>query len=73
MANEPHPPQDENHVIAERRAKLKAMREKGNPYPNDFLRGHIAADLHEQYENHDRDFLDLNPVPVDVAGRLMLR
>ena len=73
MANEPHPPQDENHVIAERRAKLKAMREKGNPYPNDFLRGHIAADLHEQYENHDRDFLDMHPVAVDVAGRLMLR
>ena len=73
MANEPHPPQDENHVIAERRAKLKALREKGNAYPNDFVRGHIAADLLEKYENLERDFLDMNPVLVQVAGRLMLR
>jgi lysyl-tRNA synthetase class 2 len=73
MANEPALPQDENHVIAERRAKLKQLREKGNAYPNDFPRNNIAGDLHEQYENHERDFLDLNPVLVRIAGRLMLR
>ena len=73
MANEPLPPNDENHVIAERRAKLKQLREKGNAYPNSFARGHIAADLHEQYEAHERDTLDLHPVLVQVAGRLMLR
>ena len=73
MANEPSPPNDENHVIAERRAKLKQLRETGNAYPNSFMRGHIAADLHENYENHERDFLDLNPVLAQVAGRLMLR
>jgi len=72
MANE-QPPQDENHVIAERRAKLKALREQGNAYPNDFPRGHLAADLIEKFDDHERDALDLNPVVVHVAGRLMLR
>ncbi|MPZ42951.1 MAG: lysine--tRNA ligase [Betaproteobacteria bacterium] len=68
-----HPPQDENHVIAERRAKLKSLREAGLAYPNDFVRNHLAVDLLEKYGNYDRDSLDLNPVEVQVAGRLMLR
>jgi len=74
MANEhPTEPQDENHVIAERRAKLKALREAGTAYPNDFNRGHLAADLTEKYDAMERDALDINPVLVQVAGRLMLR
>ena len=40
------PPQDENQIIAERRAKLARLREKGNAFPNDFSREHLAADLH---------------------------
>ena len=32
------PAQDENHLIAERRAKLSALREKGVAFPNDFRR-----------------------------------
>jgi len=72
MANDNLPP-DENHVIAERRAKLKALRETGTAYPNDFNRGHLAADLTEQYDAMERDALDINPVLVQVAGRLMLR
>lgn len=66
-------PQDENHVIAERRAKLKALREVGTAYPNDFTRVELAADLIEKYEAMDRDHLDTNPVVVRIAGRLMLR
>jgi len=72
MPNE-HLPQDENHIIAERRAKLKALREAGTAYPNDFQRIEIAADLIEKYEGFDRDYLDTNPVVVKIAGRLMLR
>src|SRR3974390_1905700 len=73
--NEPvvTPQTDENQVIAERRAKLQALREKGPAFPNDFNRMEIASDLHEKYENQDRDSLDLNPVQVKVAGRLMLK
>lgn len=66
-------PQDENHVIAERRAKLKALRDAGNAYPNNFTRVELAADLIEKYEAMDRDHLDTNPVVVKIAGRLMLR
>src|SRR3546814_3416780 len=32
------PPADENHLIAERRAKLAALREQGIAFPNDFRR-----------------------------------
>src|SRR5262245_24714483 len=67
------PPQDENRLIAERRAKLKALREKGNAYPNDYWRKNLAAELTEKYEKVDRDTMDLNPELVKVCGRLMLK
>ena len=64
---------DENRLIAERRAKLKSLREKGVAYPNDFWRKNLAAELVEKYEKVDRDTMDLNPVVVKVAGRIMLK
>src|SRR3990172_1844816 len=68
------PPQlDENKIIAERRAKLKALREKGIAFPNKFQRTDFAADLMEKHEDRDRDSIDLNPVVVKVAGRMMLK
>ena len=39
------PEQDENKLIAERRAKLAAKREKGNAFPNGFRREDDCADL----------------------------
>ena len=45
MADE-HPQQDENQIIAERRAKLAELRAGGNAFPNDFARTDLAADLH---------------------------
>ena len=63
--------QDESQIVAERRAKLKALREKGNAYPNGFLRVDLAGDLQEKHEARDRDSLDLDPVMVTVAGRMM--
>jgi lysyl-tRNA synthetase class 2 len=66
-------PQDENRLIAERRAKLTALRAKGVAYPNDFGRQNLAAELVEEYEKIDRDTLDLQPALVSVAGRLMLK
>ena len=74
MSEEQNLPQlDTNKIIEERRAKLKALRAKGNAFPNDFQRVHVAAGLHEMHEDKDRDFLDLNPVVVKVAGRIMLK
>ena len=37
---------DENQIIAERRNKLAAIRQKGVAFPNDFERTHLAGDLH---------------------------
>ena len=36
--------QDENKLIAERRGKLAALREKGVAFPNDFRRNVMAGE-----------------------------
>ncbi|HEU4775731.1 MAG TPA: amino acid--tRNA ligase-related protein, partial [Telluria sp.] len=64
---------DENKIIAERRAKLAALREQGVAFPNDFKPEHKAADLHEQYGQKSREELEANPVTVVLAGRMMLK
>ena len=43
------PPADENSLIAERRAKLTALRGQGIAFPNDFRRSDYAGDLQAQY------------------------
>ena len=73
MSDQPVAPKpEENQIIAERRAKLKALREKGFSFPNNFSRDHFADDLHAFHDEKERDWLDLNPVVVRVAGRIML-
>jgi lysyl-tRNA synthetase, class II len=75
----PTPPQDENHVIAERRQKLAAIRaqakSKGeNPFPNDFRPEHDAVDLIKAYGEKSKEELEAaTPVLVKVAGRMMLK
>ena len=69
----PETEQEREKLVAERRAKLRALRAKGFAYQNAFHRHHLGAELVEKYETMDRDSLDLNPVVVKVAGRLMLR
>ena len=66
-------PQDENQIIAERRAKLAALRTQGIPFPNDFQREHVAEVLHEQYEDLPKDELEAQNIAVVVAGRMMLK
>ena len=64
---------DENTIIAERRAKLTALRGQGVAFPNDFRPKDKASDLHEQYGELDNAALEANPVQVSVAGRMMLK
>ena len=64
---------DENQIIAERRAKLKAWREAGGAFPNDFRRDALAADLHGEYGTKSNDDLESSPLTVTVAGRMMLK
>jgi len=62
---------DEHKLIAERRAKLKALREQGVAFPNDFRRNVMAGELHAEYGDKDNDFFEAQAVRVRVAGRMM--
>ena len=64
---------DTNQIIEERRAKLAALRELGNPFPNDFRRHHFAEDLQREYAGKTNDELEASPVTVTVAGRMLLK
>jgi len=64
---------DENQIIAERREKLRALREQGVAYPNDFQPTHHAAELQAKFADSDKAALEANPVEVAVAGRMMLK
>jgi lysyl-tRNA synthetase class 2 len=61
---------DENHLIAERRAKLAKLRERGNAFPNDFRRTALAGKLLQDYGGAAAEALEAAPVSVAVAGRL---
>ncbi|AUV49863.1 lysine--tRNA ligase [Bordetella bronchiseptica] len=65
--------QDENRLIAERRAKLARLRETGVAFPNDFVPDAHAADLHARYDGLDQEALTAAAVTVKVAGRMMLK
>lgn len=62
---------DENKLIAERRAKLAALRENGLAFPNDFRRNVVAGELHAKYGDMDKEALEADGVRVAVAGRMM--
>ena len=64
---------NDNDLIAQRRNQLKALREKGNAYPNDFRRDALAANLHAYYSGIDHDTLEAQAVRIKVAGRMMTR
>ena len=63
---------EESEQSQQRREKLAALREKGNPFPNDFRRDALAQDLLEKYGD-DVDSLEGQTVRVKMAGRLMTR
>ena len=64
---------EEHEQIAQRRAKLAALREQGNPFPVDFRRNVVAGELHAEYGDHDAHALEAAPRRVRVAGRMMRR
>ena len=65
--------QDSNKLIDERREKLKALRARGQAYPNDFRRRHAAADLHAQHGGQSKEDLEKTNAPAVIAGRMMLK
>jgi lysyl-tRNA synthetase class 2 len=66
-------PQDENHLIAERREKLVRWRAAGTAFPNDFSRENLAARLDELYSEKTREELEAAQIEVKVAGRILLK
>ena len=64
---------DDNKIMAERRAKLAALRQLGNPFPNDFVPQDKAANLTEEHGAKSREELEASPVAVVLAGRMMLK
>jgi lysyl-tRNA synthetase class 2 len=64
---------DENKLIAERRQKLDALREKGNPFPNDFRNDVLAAQLQAAHGEKSKEELEPLAIRAKVAGRIMAR
>lgn len=64
---------DENTQIAQRREKLRTIRDEGNAYPNTFKRDHLAACLQAEYSEKSHDELEATPIEVNMAGRMMTR
>ena len=64
---------DDNQLIAERRDKLRTLRERGVAFPNDFRPRHQAAELHHRHGQVANDELEPQAVKVVVAGRMMLK
>jgi len=63
-------PVDENHLIAERRTKLKKLRERGGEFPNDFRRNALAGHLQTTHAAVDSESLEAQAQEVSIAGRL---
>jgi lysyl-tRNA synthetase class 2 len=67
---------DENFLIAERRAKLKALRAQGVAFPNDFRRLHYAGDLQAEFEDARRwttEAIEAEARRVQLAGRMVAK
>jgi lysyl-tRNA synthetase class 2 len=64
---------DEHEQIARRRAKLAQLRERGNPFPNEFRRNVMAGELHSRYDDWAPERLEVEPLRVKLAGRMMTR
>ena len=60
-------------LVEERRAKLSALRQAGNAFPNDFRRDDLAQDLHREYGDYSNEMLEETPRTVSVAGRMILK
>ena len=65
--------QEDNKLTEERREKLKALRARGNAFPNDFRRKDFANDLHHQWGEKSKEDLEKQKPPATIAGRMVLK
>jgi len=71
--NDPTGRDDDNKLMAERRAKLDELRATGNPFPNDFRRDALADQLLTAYGERPGEWFEKHPVKVRVGGRMMAK
>ncbi len=71
--NTPLSAEELNSQVAQRREKLKLLRQQGKAYPNGFSRDSLAADLHQKYDDIEKEQLDPQKIPVKIAGRVLTR
>ncbi|MEX1666161.1 lysine--tRNA ligase [Zhongshania arctica] len=71
--NEAEHVQEENRLIAERRAKLSAIREKRNAFPNHFRREDYADRLQAELGEKGKDELEALDRQASIAGRIMAK
>ena len=64
-------PIEENKLIAERRAKLASLRERGNAFPSDFRRTAKAGELQSTFGEETKEALEERSEVFAVAGRLI--
>ncbi|MFD1441003.1 lysine--tRNA ligase [Lacticaseibacillus hegangensis] len=63
-----------NDQMRARRQKMDALRENGiDPFGHRFDRTHLAKQLHDQFDDTDKDDLAKTPVEVTIAGRMMAK
>jgi lysyl-tRNA synthetase class 2 len=63
----------ENKLVAERRRKLKELREQGFAFPNQYRRSALAGQLHHIYDEYSNETLESDAIEVQVGGRLMTK
>jgi lysyl-tRNA synthetase class 2 len=68
-----HDSQDENKLIAERRAKLAAIRKQRQAFPNTFRRDSYAQDLQDRFGEESKEALESLNHGVSIAGRIMAK
>lgn len=69
----PNDIRDHHDLIQERKSKLNDLRLEGPAFPNDYRRDAFAQDLHEQYDNVEKEALESQDIHVKIAGRVMLK
>ncbi len=73
MTDQPPIAADDNRLIAERRAKLDAIRARGNAFPNGFRRGQLASALARDFSGKTKDELEALNQRASVAGRIVAK
>ena len=73
MTDEKNISLEENHLIAERRTKLSAIRQRGNAFPNNFRPDSFTDALQTELGAKTKEELEALHRTASVAGRIMAK